>query len=84
MSGLEPRAHVRQPHVAVPIALGRRHAEARAGERCVPMLVDGDVHRGRKSQAAERSPQAVRQLRPGVEQRRREHVARDPAHRVEV
>ena len=82
--GLQPRAHIRQPHVAVRVVFGGRHLEAHTGQRCVPVRVDGDLHRRWRLERSERTPQSVCQVRPRIQHRRSEHIAGDAAHRIEV
>ena len=82
--GIQPPAHVCQSHVAVAVVRRRLNVEAHAGERRIPVPVDGDGHRGRQIEPRERRFQAVGERRPGIQQRRSEHVTGDPAHRIEV
>ena len=82
--GLQPLAHVGEAHMAVALVCGSGDLEPGAGQRRVPVRVDGDGHRGRKPERIDRCKQPVGKVRAGIEQRRGKHVAGNPADRIEV
>ena len=70
--------------MAVALVCGSADLEPGAGQRRVPVRVDGDGHRGRKPERIDGCKKPVGKVRAGIEQRRGKHVAGNPADRIEV
>ena len=79
----EPGADVAKSGVLA-LELSADHREARSGERMVAMGIDLDANRLAEAGGADRGDEIDPMFGPRVEDRRDEHVAGDPAERIEV